>query len=170
MSSANEDRKRAYRDAIGQFATGVTIVTSRGADGPAGMTTNAVTSVSLEPLLLLVCFERSSRTLDVVRESGRVAVNVLATDDERLAAVFATKVIALEKFEATTGELPGPGWSEAHGVPVLDTALAWIACTVYELGDAGDHAVGIGAVVGMGTADGRRPLVFYRGGYTTVAT
>jgi len=163
------DRTRAYRDAIGRFATGVTVVTSNGPDGPAGMTTNAVTSVSLVPLLLLVCFDHSSRTLDVVRASGRFGVNILGRDDEPLAAVFASKALALEKFEAITGELPGPGWSEAHGVPVLTSALAWIACEVRELHSAGDHTIGIGEVVGMATPDERPPLVYHRGGYTTIA-
>ncbi len=168
MSDA--DRARIYRDTIGHFATGVTVVTSSGPDGPAGMTTNAVTSVSLDPLLLLVCFDHSSRTLDVVRESGRFGVNILSRDDEQVAAVFASKALALEKFEAITGELPGPGWTAAHGVPVLASALAWIACDVRELRDAGDHTIGIGEVVGMSSGPERDPLVWYAGRFTTIAT
>jgi len=168
VSSSDEDLRRAYRDTIGRFATGVTIVTAAGPHGPAGMTTNAVTSVSLEPLLLLVCFDHTSRTLDVVRESGRFAVNVLGVGDEELAAVFASKAVALEKFEALTGELPGVGWSEGHGVPVLQSALAWIVCDMRELRDAGDHTLGIGEVVGMSAGTERDPLVWYRGRYTTI--
>jgi len=169
-SSADADRARAYRDTIGHFATGVTVVTSTGPHGPAGMTTNAVASVSLQPLLLLVCFDHSSRTLDVVRESGRFGVNLLSRDDEKLATVFASKALALEKFESITGELPGSGWSEAHGVPVLASALAWLACQLRELRTVGDHAIGIGEVIGMATAPGvREPLVYYRGAYTTIA-
>lgn len=169
MSSSEEDLERTYRDTIGRFGTGVTIVTASGPNGPAGMTTNAVTSVSLDPLLLLVCFDHSSRTLDVVRDSGRFAVNVLGVGDEELAAVFASKAVALEKFEAITGRLPGPGWSEAHGVPRLDSALAWIVCDVRELHDAGDHAIGIGEVVGMSLGEERDPLIWYGGRYTTIA-
>ena len=170
MSSSGEDLRRAYRDTIGRFATGVSIVTAAGPHGPAGMTTNAVTSVSLDPLLMLVCFDHSSRTLDVVRESGRFAVNVLGVGEEERAAVFASKAVALEKFEALTGELPGAGWSEAHGVPVLDSALAWIACDVRELRDAGDHTIGIGEVVALSEGAERDPLVWYRGRYSTIAT
>jgi flavin reductase (DIM6/NTAB) family NADH-FMN oxidoreductase RutF len=170
VSSSGDDPRRAYRDTIGRFATGVTIVTAAGPHGPAGMTTNAVASVSLDPLLLLVCFDHTSRTLDVVRESARFAVNILGTDDEELAAVFASKAAALEKFEAITGELPGPGWSEAHGVPVLDTALAWIVCDLRELRDAGDHTIGIGEVISMSSGPERDPLVWYRGVYTTIVT
>jgi 3-hydroxy-9,10-secoandrosta-1,3,5(10)-triene-9,17-dione monooxygenase reductase component len=132
------------------------------------MTTNAVTSVSLDPLLLLVCFDHSSRTLDVVRESGRFAVSVLGVGDEELAAIFASKAAALEKFEAVTGQLPGFGWGEAEGVPVLESALAWLVCDVAELHAAGDHTIGIGEVIAMATGPDREPLVFYAGRYTTI--
>jgi 3-hydroxy-9,10-secoandrosta-1,3,5(10)-triene-9,17-dione monooxygenase reductase component len=151
-----------YRATIGHFATGVTIVTCAGARGPAGMTTNAVTSLSLDPLLLLVCFDNESRTLPAVRESGRFAVNVLRAGQEDLARVFASKRVARAKFEAVTHTV-------AHGVPVLDDALAWLACDLRELHAAGDHTIGVGAVTHM-DADGKGdPLVYYRGGYTTVA-
>jgi flavin reductase (DIM6/NTAB) family NADH-FMN oxidoreductase RutF len=169
VSPSAGEQARAYRDTIGRFSTGVTIVSTTGPHGPAGMTTNAVTSVSLDPLLLLVCFDHRSRTLDVVRESGRFAVNILGVGDEALAAVFASKAAPVEKFEAVTGELPGPGWSYAHGVPVLDSALAWIVCDLRELRDAGDHTIGIGEVVGMSAGPLRDPLVWYRGHYTTTA-
>jgi 3-hydroxy-9,10-secoandrosta-1,3,5(10)-triene-9,17-dione monooxygenase reductase component len=159
--SAAPDSQRAYRDTIGHFASGVTIVTTTGPGGPAGMTTNAVASLSLEPLLLLVCFELRSRTLAVVRESERFAVNILAREDEELARVFASKRVAREKFESVTH-------TEAHGVPVLDGALAWIACALRELHPGGDHVIGIGEVIGMSTAAERDPLVYYRGRYTTI--
>jgi 3-hydroxy-9,10-secoandrosta-1,3,5(10)-triene-9,17-dione monooxygenase reductase component len=160
--SVAADLQRAYRDTIGHFASGVTIVTSSGPDGPAGMTTNAISSLSLDPLLLLVCFEQRSRTLAVVRESGRFAVNILARDEQELAAVFASKRVAREKFESVTH-------TEAQGVPVIDGALAWIACSLRELHPGGDHVIGIGEVIGMGTGEERDPLVYYRGRYTTVA-
>jgi 3-hydroxy-9,10-secoandrosta-1,3,5(10)-triene-9,17-dione monooxygenase reductase component len=157
------DLTRAYRDTIGRLASGVTIVTTTGPDGPAGMTTNAVASLSLEPLLLLVCFERRSRTLAAVRASERFAVNVLRADDAELARVFASKRVAREKFESVTH-------AESHGVPVLDGALAWIACELRELRPGGDHVIGIGEVIGMGAGDELGdPLVYYRGGYRTIA-
>jgi flavin reductase (DIM6/NTAB) family NADH-FMN oxidoreductase RutF len=154
--------RRTYRNTIGRLASGVTIVTATGPDGPAGMTTNSVTSLSLDPLLLLVCFELRSRTLAVVRTSERFAVNILRHDDAELAAVFASKRVAREKFESVTH-------AETHGVPVLDGALAWIACSLRELHPGGDHVIGIGEVIGMGSGDERDPLVYYRGRYTTIA-
>jgi 3-hydroxy-9,10-secoandrosta-1,3,5(10)-triene-9,17-dione monooxygenase reductase component len=150
---------QAFRAAIGHFATGVCVVTCHGPDGPAGLTTNAVTSLSLDPLLLLVCFDNDSRTLPAVREAGRFAVNVLREGQEDLAAVFASKRVAAEKFEAATHEI-------AHDVPVLDGALAWIACDLTELIPGGDHTIGIGAVTHAHAApEGGAPLVFFRGAY-----
>ena len=162
MSAASSELQRTYRDTIGHFATGVTVVTTIGPVGPAGMTTNAVASLSLDPLLLLVCFDRDARTLEVVRESRKFAVNVLRAGDEDLAAVFASKRIAREKFESVTH-------TEAHGVPVLDDALAWIACELRELVPGGDHVIGIGEVVGMSGAGDGDPLIWFRGHYTTTA-
>lgn len=153
---------RVFRDTISLFPTGVAVVTAAGPLGPAGMTTNAVTSLSLAPTLLLVCFETHSRTLAVVRASRRFAVNVLRAGDEDLAVVFASKRVGTDKFAAVTHR-------EAHGVPVLDRALAWIACELRELRPAGDHEIGIGEVVGTGAGEVGEPLVFYGGAYTTLA-
>jgi flavin reductase (DIM6/NTAB) family NADH-FMN oxidoreductase RutF len=139
----------------------VAIVTCYGPHGPAGLTTNAVTSLSLEPLLLLVCFDNTSRTLTAVRETGRFAVNVLRAGQEDLASVFASKRVARKKFEAVTH-------TEAHGVPVLDGALAWLACDLTAMHPGGDHTIGVGAVTHMDADAGGEPLVFVRGAYHRV--
>lgn len=159
---ADDDDARVYRDTIGRFATGVTVVTALGPDGPAGMTTNAVTSLSLEPRLLLVCFEARSRTLEVVRSARRFAVNILRAADADLAAVFASKAVAAQKFADVTH-------TEEHGVPVLDRALAWVACDLLELRPGGDHEIGIGRVLATGAGAAGDPLVFFAGRYTTIA-
>src|SRR4051812_49702138 len=91
----------AFRDTMGRFSTGVCVVTALSPHGPAGLTTNAVTSLSLEPPLLLVCFDNASRTLPIVREAGRFAVNVLRASQADLAKTFASKdLMPAEKFEA----------------------------------------------------------------------
>ena len=151
-----------YRQVIGHFATGVAIVTCNGPDGPTGLTTNAIASVSLEPLLLLVCFDNGSRTLPAVRAARRFAVNVLRAGQDDLARVFASKRVAREKFDAVTH-------MDAHGVPILDGALAWLACDLTELHEAGDHTIGIGAVTHLDADPGGEPLVWFRGGYGTFA-
>jgi 3-hydroxy-9,10-secoandrosta-1,3,5(10)-triene-9,17-dione monooxygenase reductase component len=151
-----------YRDVVGHFATGVAIVTGSGPHGPAGMTTNAVTSLSLQPLLLLVCFDNTSRTLPVVREAGRFAVNVLRAGQEDLARVFASKRVAEDKFRAVTHTVD-------HGVPVIDGALAWLACDLTALHPGGDHTIGVGAVTQLDVPEEAPPLVWFRGAYRTLA-
>jgi flavin reductase (DIM6/NTAB) family NADH-FMN oxidoreductase RutF len=150
-----------FREVMGQFATGVAIVTCAGPEGPAGLTTNAVASLSLEPVLLLVAFDNGSRTLEAVRRTRRFAVNVLRDGQADLARVFASKRVAREKFDAVTHMV-------AHGVPVLDGALAWLACDLRDLRPAGDHTIGIGAVTHMDADAGGEPLVYFRGSYRRV--
>lgn len=137
------------------FPTGVAVVT---ASGPVGLTTNAVTSLSLDPVLLLVSFDNTSRTLPVVRETGRFAVNVLRADQEELARVFASKRVAAEKFAAATH-------STLHGVPVLEGVVAWFVCELEQLVPAGDHTIGIGAVTELDFDPDGEPLLFVRGAY-----
>jgi flavin reductase (DIM6/NTAB) family NADH-FMN oxidoreductase RutF len=149
---------RRFRDVIGSFATGVTVVTASGRGGHAGLTTNAVTSLSLDPVLLLVCLDNDSRTLPVVRDSGRFAVNVLRAGQRELAEVFASKRVPREKFAAATHTV-------AHGVPVLDGALAWLVCELRELLPRGDHTIGIGSVTDMEHDPDGEPLLFFRGEY-----
>jgi len=146
---------RAFRDAVGAFATGVTVVTAAGPGGPAGLTTNAFSSLSLDPPLVLVCFDNASRTLPVVREAGRFAVIVLRAGQEDVAAVFASKRVAADKFAEVTH-------AEAHGLPVLDGALAWLACDLRDAVAGGDHTIGVGAVTAVHVEDGD-PLIFFRG-------
>jgi 3-hydroxy-9,10-secoandrosta-1,3,5(10)-triene-9,17-dione monooxygenase reductase component len=152
---------RAFRDTLGTFPTGVAVVTASGPGGPAGLTTNAFSSLSLDPPLVLVCFDRGSRTLAVVRETRRFAVNVLRSDQQDLARLFAGKAPHPEKFAAVTH-------TEDHGVPVLDGALAWLVCDLDALHPGGDHEVGIGAVTALGRDPGGRPLVFHGGEYRSL--
>lgn len=156
-TDATEQDRRRYRAAIGHFATGVAVVTGMGPHGASGMTANAVCSLSLDPLLLLVCFDNAARTLPVVRESRRFAVNVLAARQRELAHVFASKQPEAEKFAGVPHALE-------HGVPVLDGALAWLVCDLRELLPGGDHTIGIGAVRAMHHRDDE-PLLWYRGAY-----
>jgi flavin reductase (DIM6/NTAB) family NADH-FMN oxidoreductase RutF len=161
MERSMESLQQQYRTVIGHFATGVAIITASHSNGAAyGMTTNALTSLSLDPLLVLVCFDNTARTLPVVREAGRFAVNVLHTGQEDLAGVFASKVPVEQKFERVD-------YHVEHGAPVLRDALAWLACDVRELLPGGDHTIGIGEVTAMGEGEGD-PLVFYRGAYASV--
>lgn len=150
-----------FRTVFGHFATGVAVVTVAGPGGEGGLTANAVCSVSLDPLLALVCFEQRARTLPLVREAGRFAVNVLRSGAEDVARTFASKVPEAEKLRAVPHRLQ-------DGMPILDAALAWVVCDVRELIPAGDHEIAIGEVVAMGLSDGD-PLLWYRGAYRALA-
>ena len=148
-----------FRAVMGHFATGVAVVTAKGPEGPVGMTANAVCSLSLDPLLLLVCFDNEARTLRVVRDTERFGVNVLEAGQEALARRFASKLPEAEKFA-------GVKHAVHDGIPVLEDTLAWVGCTLDRLIPGGDHTIGIGAVQAAETgAPGAKPLVWYRGGY-----
>jgi flavin reductase (DIM6/NTAB) family NADH-FMN oxidoreductase RutF len=153
------DRQR-YRAVMGHFTTGVAVVTAEGPEGAVGITTNALTSLSLDPLLVLVCFDNTARTLPVVRETRRFAVNVLRDGQESLSGQFASKLPVPEKFEDVPHSLE-------HGAPVIDGVLAWLVCDLENLLPGGDHTIGVGSVVAMGHGEGA-PLVWYRGAYTTL--
>jgi len=155
------DRDR-YRAVIGHFATGVAVITADGPGGPGGMTANAVCSLSLDPLLLLVCFENTARTLPIVRAAGGFGVNILRADQAELSRTFASKRGEAAKFD-------GVSWSSREGVPVIEGAVAWLACDLREMHPAGDHTIAIGAVRAMDHEDGGDPLIWYRGAYDTVA-
>jgi flavin reductase (DIM6/NTAB) family NADH-FMN oxidoreductase RutF len=149
-----------FREVFGRFATGVAVVTSATATGSGGMTANALCSLSLEPLLALVCFENIARTLPLVRESGRFGVNVLAAHQEDIARVFASKMPESEKLEGVAHRLRA-------GVPIIDGALSWVACELRELIAGGDHTIAIGEVVAMGLGEGD-PLLWYAHQYHDV--
>jgi flavin reductase (DIM6/NTAB) family NADH-FMN oxidoreductase RutF len=146
-----------FRSVMGNFATGVTVITATGPAGPVGMTANAVASLSLDPLLVLVAFDNSARTLSVVRDTERFGVNVLAAGQERLARLFASKQPEAAKFA-------GVPHTVHDGLPVVDGAIAWVGCRLQQLVPGGDHTIGIGAVESAEAGDGD-PLIWFRGGY-----
>jgi flavin reductase (DIM6/NTAB) family NADH-FMN oxidoreductase RutF len=146
-----------FREVFGRFATGVAVVTSTGTAGAGGMTANAVCSLSLDPLLALVCFDNQARTLPIVREAGRFGVNVLTSEQEELAGVFASKLPEAEKLDGVEHHLE-------DGVPIIDGALAWATCELRELIPGGDHTIALGEVLSMGLGGGV-PLVWYGGRY-----
>ncbi len=149
-----------FRAVFGHFPTGVSVVTALGARGAGGMTANAVCSLSLDPLLILVCFDNGARTLPLVRETKRFGVNVLRADQHRLSSVFASKRPEREKFTGVPS-------TERDCIPILDAALAWLARDLTTVVPGGDHTIGIGAVTAMEHSEGE-PLVFYRGEYRSL--
>jgi 4-nitrophenol 2-monooxygenase / 4-nitrocatechol 4-monooxygenase, reductase component len=153
-----------FRRVIGHFAAGVTIVTTCRQDGSAaGLTVSAVSSLSLDPTLLLVCVDQCSDTLPYLERAGYFAVNVLEEGKgETLARRFAGGG-AEEKFR-------GVAWRPEHtGAPVLDEALAWMDCRVTAVVPGGDHTIFVGEVVAADAREGT-PLLYYRGGFGRFAS
>jgi flavin reductase (DIM6/NTAB) family NADH-FMN oxidoreductase RutF len=146
-----------FREVFGRFATGVAVITGAGSAGAGGMTANALCSLSLDPLLALVCFENEARTLPIVQEAGRFGVNVLSAEQRELARVFASKLPESEKLEGVAHRFE-------RGIPILEGALAWAACDLRELIAGGDHTIAIGEVLSMGLGGGE-PLLWYGGRY-----
>jgi 3-hydroxy-9,10-secoandrosta-1,3,5(10)-triene-9,17-dione monooxygenase reductase component len=142
---------------MAKLPTGVTIIATSGEDGPAGATANAVSSLSIDPMLMLACLDRGSRTLLAVQAADRFSVSVLHGGQERVARSFATKAPIAEKWA-------GVAWSERDGLPAIDDALLWVACDLQDVITAGDHVILTGAVTDLTTATGA-PLVFHGGVY-----
>jgi len=147
---------REFRRAMGLFATGVTVITAQIGDEVHGMTANAVTSVSLDPLLVLVCIDRRARMASYIVEAGQFGINVLNAEQEHLSRHFAGRPNPELQIE----------FDDLNGVPVLPESLTNLACDVERVIDGGDHLVVFGRVIGMQTVlEPGEPLLYYAGGY-----
>src|SRR6266566_1000828 len=138
--------KDFFRQVMGQFATGVTVVTTRSNEGLAGLTVNSFTSVSLDPPLVLICVDLFSTALPFIRDSGTFAVNILTSEQEALSRCFATT--SEERYEHFCH---ASYHSAATGSPILDQALAFIDSRIVAEYPGGDHVIFLGLVVAMGT-------------------
>ncbi|MFP4310997.1 MAG: flavin reductase family protein [Nitriliruptoraceae bacterium] len=153
----------SFRAALGSFPTGVTVMTAVVDGVPHGMTANAVSSVSLEPPMVLVCVDRTAHMASVVEHAGRFALSILAADQAALSTHFADPARGLgphefDGVEVVTGRL---------GVPLVAGAVAHLECDVDRVVPAGDHLVVLGAVQALDTST-RAPLAYLRGRYGTV--
>jgi flavin reductase (DIM6/NTAB) family NADH-FMN oxidoreductase RutF len=151
----------AMRHAMGRFATGVAVVTTRLDGTPHGMTVNSLTSVSLDPPLLLVCLTAGARTTDAVVGAGRFVVNILAARQEQLALRFARR--GEEHFAGLDADQP----DSRHDLPVVPGALVHADCTVDQVLAAGDHVVVFGRVEALCRSDAT-PLAFHGGRFAEV--
>lgn len=149
------DRKREFRDALGRFATGVTVVTTATAEGPVGITANSFASVSLDPPVVLWSIGRQSNRFAAFAASERFAVHVLGADQIDLSRRFARSGSAFAGLNLEEGE---------SGVPLLAGCLSRFECVRLAAHEGGDHLIMVGHVTGASLRDGE-PLVFSRGGY-----
>ena len=159
--TAENGARQLYRQVLGHFCTGVTVITSCDAAGPAGFTCQSFTALSLDPPLVMFCPGRSSATWPRIERAGHFCANVLADDQRELARVFAG---------SSASRFDGVGWSPAPtGAPVLDGVLAWVTAEVADVHEAGDHYVVTGRVTGLRACRPGPPLLFYKGRYAVTA-
>jgi 3-hydroxy-9,10-secoandrosta-1,3,5(10)-triene-9,17-dione monooxygenase reductase component len=149
--------QRHFRDVLGRFASGVTVVTSTWRGRPVGMTAQSFTSVSLDPPLVLFCPSKTSVAWPDMQRAGFFCVNLLARGQDEIARRFARR--ADDKFDGV------PWHASSTGAPLLSGVLGWVDCTVYAVHEAGDHYVVIGQVQDLGFSEVPHPLLFYRGRY-----
>ena len=150
-----------FRHSLGHFCTGVTVITTVDAAGPAGFACQSFAALSLDPPLVLFCPARTSATWPRIERAGHFCANVLASGQRELARTFGTS--GVDKFA-------GVGWSACtSGAPVLDGVLTWAGCTVEAVHEAGDHHVVLGRVTELGECVAGQPLLFYRGRFAGTA-
>jgi flavin reductase (DIM6/NTAB) family NADH-FMN oxidoreductase RutF len=148
---------KELRRVMGLFATGVTVLTTRDADGrPFGLTANAVTSLSLSPPLLLICIDKKAETHPHFLSSRCFVVNILAEDQEDISTHFAKS--GGDKFGALRSS------TNLDGVPILEGTLAHLECRIIETHEGGDHVIHIGEVQ-RAEIRGGRPLLYFQGKY-----
>jgi flavin reductase (DIM6/NTAB) family NADH-FMN oxidoreductase RutF len=154
-----------FRRVMGRFATGVTIVTTRLGDELHGMTANAVTALSLDPMLVLVCVDKNADTHDILKEAGVFAVNILGQEQADISEKFARKDLGLSHgLEGVAHRF------SITGCPIIDGSLAYLDCKTVTEHHGGDHTIFIGEVVDARETSDGRPLVFYAGGYGAFRT
>jgi flavin reductase (DIM6/NTAB) family NADH-FMN oxidoreductase RutF len=159
------DHGHAFRQAAGRFASGVTVVTTRASEGAYGVTVSSFASLSLNPLLVTVSINRSSALLGYVRSAEAFAVSVLASDQQQVAAYFATP----GRTPEPAGFATVPTTSRQTAAPIIDGCLSWFDCTVEDILPGGDHEILVGRVVAAGGRAGE-PLVYWSGGYRALTT
>ena len=156
---------KEFRSTVGAFATGVTVVTTRGEEHAYGMTANAFSSVSLDPPLILVCVINPSEGAEHIMSNGVFAVNILNVDQEPMSRYFASR----DRPKGRDAFAEVPHRIAASGSPILEGAAAFLDCRLHTTHEAGDHLIFIGEVLELEVRDGNEPLLFHGGGYRLLA-
>jgi flavin reductase (DIM6/NTAB) family NADH-FMN oxidoreductase RutF len=154
-----------FRSTVGSFATGVTVVTTRGEEHAYGMTANAFSSVSLDPPLVLVCVISQSEGSEHIKRNSCFAVNVLDAEQEPLSRYFASRdrPRGRDAFHEVAHRVG------ISGSPILEGAVGYLDCRLHAIHDAGDHQILIGEVLELGFDPKGKPLLFHGGKYKVVA-
>jgi flavin reductase (DIM6/NTAB) family NADH-FMN oxidoreductase RutF len=153
-----------FRNALGAFATGVTVITTQGVEHPFGMTANAFSSVSLDPPLILICVISGTHGAEAIERNGVFAVNILGDDHEPISRYFSAK----DRPRGPDAFSEIPHFLGATGSPILEGAAGYLDCRLHAAHEAGDHLVFIGEVVALGHNPEAKPLLFHGGRYCFV--
>ncbi len=156
--------KTLFRQVVGSFACGVTVITT-GIEGRFhGMTASAFTSLSLDPCLVLVCIDRQALTLPALQESGRFNVNILSERQQHLSMTFSSK----DKSE--THRLDGVDFHLGeYDQPLLEGVIGYLECELREQYEGGDHIIAVGEVMAAGVGEQEPPLAYFRSSYRELA-
>jgi 3-hydroxy-9,10-secoandrosta-1,3,5(10)-triene-9,17-dione monooxygenase reductase component len=151
---------RRFRDVLGRFASGVTVVTAISGGAPVGLTCQSFSSVSLNPPLVLFVPAKTSRAWPSIQRSGKFCVNFLGADQAELSNQMASR--GVDNFA-------GLDWSPAPetGSPMFAESLGYVDCQIHSVHEAGDHFVVIGRVLDLGVHPAEKPLLFFQGKYTS---
>ena len=153
-----------YRQVLGMFATGVTIVTTKSGDEYFGLTINSFTSVSLDPMYIQINIGKNTTSHDYICKSGYFTVNILAEDQEMLSTIFAGAPPAERFCHVKTTE-------GVSGSPIIEGSLAYLEVKVVQKYEGGDHTIFLGEVLDMRTLrEDAAPLLYYRGKYANMVT
>jgi flavin reductase (DIM6/NTAB) family NADH-FMN oxidoreductase RutF len=150
-----------FRNALGTFATGITVITTRGEDALFGMTANAFSSVSLDPPLVLVCVISGTTGEEMIQGNGIFAVNVLGANQEPISRYFASK----DRPRGLDAFAEIPHTTAATGSPILEGAAGFLDCRLHAAHEAGDHVIFIGEVLALGIDPEAQPILFHAGRY-----
>jgi flavin reductase len=160
-----EFTSKEFRATVGCFATGVTVVTTRGEEHGYGMTANAFSSLSLDPPLVLVCVIGQSDGSEHIQRNGCFAVNILSQEQEPISRYFASR----DRPRGRDAFRDVPHRLGASGSPILEGAIGYLDCRLHETHPAGDHEIFIGEVLELSVSPDGQPLVFHGGQYKLVA-
>lgn len=156
--------KESFRTAMGRFAAGVTVVTMASPDEVNAMTATAVSSVSLEPPLVLVCVDRDNHSNKLITESGAFAINILAQDQREFSDTFARPGAGKAEALAAISSSRGPS-----GSPIIEGCLAYLDCELFASHNAGDHTIFIGKVLKAEVSEANeKPLLYWNGSYAKI--
>ena len=153
-----------FRNTLGSFATGITVITTKGVDHPFGMTANAFSSVSLDPPLVLICVISGTYGAETIQRNGVFAVNILGDDHEPISRYFSSK----DRPRGADAFKEIPHTFAVTGAPIIEGAAGYLDCRLHARYEAGDHLIFIGEVVALGHNPDAKPLLFHGGRYCFV--